>query len=160
MQFDGSQELAVSRPTAKSTLSVRVRGLLTAAACFAVLAVGAWLQPRGSGFGTHTQLGLPTCSMLVTTGYPCPGCGLTTSVSMTMHGRLGEAVNAQPFGVILALALAALGVTGLAEVVTGRSQFARLGVSWWWLAWAGGAMLAGWGIKLALGVSSGVLPIR
>ena len=160
MQSDGSQEVAVSSPAAESTLSVRVRGLLAATACIAVLAVGAWLQPRGSGFGTHTQLGLPTCSMLVTTGYPCPGCGLTTSVSMTMHGRLGEALYAQPFGVILALALMVLGIIGLCEVVTGRSQFSRVGVSWWWLAWAGAAMLAGWGVKLVLGVSSGQLPIR
>lgn len=160
MQLDSLQESAAHAPAARSGPALRVRGLLAATACIAVLAVGACLTPRGGGFGTHTQLGLPSCSMLVTTGYPCPGCGMTTSVSLTLHGRLGEAFGAQPFGVVFVAGLAALAMAGLAELATGRPQFVRLRVSWWWLAWATGAMLAGWGMKLALGVAGGQLPIR
>ena len=49
------------------------------AGCVALLSVAAWLTPDELGVGSHQQLGLPPCSMLTLTGYPCPTCGMTTA---------------------------------------------------------------------------------
>lgn len=60
--------------------------------------LGAWMVPSPEGHGTHKQLRLPACSVMELLRRPCPGCGLTTSVSATLHGRLAEAFRAHPFG--------------------------------------------------------------
>ena len=49
--------------------------------------------------------GLP-CPLRALTGIPCPLCGMTTSVTAATHLRLGEAVAANPAG-LLAVAVAA-----------------------------------------------------
>lgn len=41
-------------------------------------------KPRSHG--THRQLGLPSCHILSTLGFPCPSCGMTTSISLLAHG--------------------------------------------------------------------------
>ena len=69
----------------------------------AVVITAAMLSPDPAGHGTHTQLGLPPCGFLVVTGYPCPGCGLTTSFSHMAHFQLAGAIGANPFGVLLFL---------------------------------------------------------
>ncbi|MFN3683499.1 MAG: DUF2752 domain-containing protein [Fimbriimonadaceae bacterium] len=72
--------------------------------------LGAWIVPSPRGHGTHEQLGLPACSVMALLHRPCPGCGLTTSVSATLHGRLTEAFQAHPWGPPL-YALATFGST-------------------------------------------------
>jgi hypothetical protein len=59
------------------------------------------LTPSPSGHGTHTQLGLPPCGFLVFTGYPCPGCGLTTAFAHMVRLQLIGAWHANPFGIVL-----------------------------------------------------------
>jgi len=51
--------------------------------------------------GTHRQLGLPECSLRSTLGLPCPSCGLTTSVSLLVHGDPVAAWRANWVGVFL-----------------------------------------------------------
>lgn len=60
--------------------------------------VAAWLQPDVHLHGTHTQLGLPPCPSVILFGRPCPGCGMTTSVTAFVHGQFGLAFRAHPFG--------------------------------------------------------------
>ncbi len=60
----------------------------------AMLAVGA-LLPALPG-----NPGLP-CPLRTLTGIPCPLCGMTTSVKDTMRLRLGDALVANPGGVLL-----------------------------------------------------------
>lgn len=67
----------------------------------AVVITAALLTPNPHGHGTHTQLGLPPCGFLVFTGYPCPGCGLTTSFAYMVRLQLGGAWMANPFGIVL-----------------------------------------------------------
>src|SRR5437879_6489635 len=47
------------------------------------------------------------CPLRTLTGVPCPLCGMTTSVEATVHLRLGDALAANPAG-ILAVAVAVL----------------------------------------------------
>ncbi len=60
----------------------------------AMLATGA-LLPALPG-----NPGLP-CPLRTLTGIPCPLCGMTTSVVATMRLRLGDALAANPGGVLL-----------------------------------------------------------
>ncbi len=151
---------AAPRAAAAERSRVRTRGLAVAVACWAVLAEAAMLTPNPRGYGTHRQWGFPQCSFLARTGLPCPTCGLTTSVSATLHGRFGLALRAQPFGVVLALAVALVALAATAEFVTARPWLHRLRGGLWWL-WAGVlGVLGGWGIVLAVGFARGTLPLH
>ena len=68
-----------------------------------VIATAATLTPNPAGHGTHTQLGLPPCGFLVVTGYPCPGCGLTTSFAAMADAQFAAAAHANAFGILLFL---------------------------------------------------------
>jgi hypothetical protein len=129
-----------------------------AAGGWAALALGRFhLVPDPSGVGTHEQLGLPPCLPMRLFGIPCPGCGLTTSVTWLARGAPLESLAAQPLG--FAIGLAALGGLpwALWRHVRGRDQ----GQDWnrlarrraFWLALGGlvaGAWLYKW-IRLARG---------
>lgn len=69
----------------------------------AVVITATTLNPDPAGHGTHTQLGLPPCGFLETTGLPCPGCGLTTCFSHMVRLEIVGAAAANPFGVALFL---------------------------------------------------------
>jgi len=81
-------------------------GLLVAAC--SVLAVALWLKPAASGYGTHTQLGLPPCNFLRLTHLPCPSCGLTTCFACAVRLQFWKAFLANPFGILAFLATVAL----------------------------------------------------
>ena len=63
--------------------------------------LGRYLTPSATGVGTHEQLGLPACPTLHLTGYPCPSCGLTTSFALAARMEFTEALQVQPFGLII-----------------------------------------------------------
>ena len=48
------------------------------------------------------------CPLRALTGLPCPLCGLSTSVEETVRLHLGDAVAANPLGVVLVLVALAL----------------------------------------------------
>ncbi|MBL8047701.1 MAG: DUF2752 domain-containing protein [Chthonomonas sp.] len=64
---------------------------------------GIILTPSSVGHGTHQQLGLPPCAAVLMFGRPCPGCGLTTSWTATLHGKLTQAFSAHALGPVLYL---------------------------------------------------------
>jgi len=75
--------------------------------CF-VFGVAAILSPYDEQglpltHGTHRQLGLPPCALKLLTGLPCPSCGMTTSISLVMHGDLRAAWQANWAGVVVAV---------------------------------------------------------
>jgi hypothetical protein len=72
---------------------------LLAIAC-TVIVVALRLKPAASGFGTHTQLGLPPCGFLLVTHLPCPSCGLTTCFAYAVRFQFWKAFLANPFGLL------------------------------------------------------------
>ena len=70
----------------------------------AITVIGAFiLKASPQGHATHTQLGLPPCPSVLLFDRPCPGCGLTTSWTATMHGQVVRAFTAHPFGPLMYL---------------------------------------------------------
>jgi hypothetical protein len=63
-----------------------------------------YLRPDPHHHGTHTQLGLPPCASVVLFGRPCPGCGMTTSITALAHGQIAASFEAHPFGPIMYVA--------------------------------------------------------
>ncbi|MBM3990350.1 MAG: DUF2752 domain-containing protein [Planctomycetes bacterium] len=79
--------------------------VLASAACLAALvAMRLVLTPDPDGYGTHEQLGLLPCSAPRWFGIPCPGCGVTTSVTWFVQGAPLRSLSVQPLGFSLALA--------------------------------------------------------
>lgn len=129
----------------------RVAAGVLALGALALLVTAAVLKPSPTGSGTHTQLGLPSCTWLTTFGVPCPTCGMTTSFSYAAEGSYVDSVLAQPAGFVLVLLtsmtvwigghIAVLGST------IGRSMTRLMGS---WLAWVGLSLLIGaWLYKIA-----------
>jgi hypothetical protein len=103
--------------------------------------------------GTHTQLGLPKCTMAAMTGLRCPGCGMTTSWSLVMHGEIESALTANLGGAILCL-LAIFSVPILLGIaITGRTTplgwFSKLAMSM--VTVALGIAAIQWGMRLMWG---------
>ena len=72
-----------------------------------------WMHPDPSGHGTHTQLGLPPCPSVLLFDRPCPGCGLTTSITAFVHGDLASAFHAHFLGPFLYLGITAWALLGM-----------------------------------------------
>jgi len=103
---------------------------------------------------------MPQCSFVARYGLPCPTCGLTTSVSAAVRGDFALAFRSQPFGIILAAAIAAAALGGILQMLTGKALLVRLKPRLWWLAAALAGALAGWAVVLAIGYGRGSLPIH
>lgn len=151
--------LCVSRSRSTRT---RWIGALIAAACGTVLGFGAYLSPSESGVGTHRGLGLPPCGFLLMSGLPCPTCGMTSAFSWMMHGHPARAFVSQPVGALMSLAAMAALVIGVWMAAGGR----RLEIDWYRVSPSALVMglatifFVGWGVKIAFGLATGVLPYR
>lgn len=98
----------------------------------ALMVSAAVVQPAWAWTG-----GVP-CPLRTFTGIPCPLCGMTTSVCLTVTGHLGDAVAANPFGIV------AVVVAVWLIVVWRKGGVVR---SPRWLPWAG--LAASWAWQLA-----------
>lgn len=136
-------------------LQARLVGLVLFVPATTLIGLSAWLTPDPSGIGTHQQLGLSACAILETSGVPCPMCGMTTTFSLMAHFSPLQALQNQPFGVVL-FALTVLGaVVGASEMV--KPGKILPGMIRWTIvrdrALAGlllGALIAAWLYKIAL----------
>lgn len=133
------------------TVATRILSGLVASACLAILAFAAWLEPAAAGHGTHEQLGLPPCAWPALFHIPCPTCGMTTAFAAAADGHLARALIAQPFGLLLALGIAAAFWIALYGCVTGSrlgsiyGTMLRPKVLWGLAALA----VAAWAFKIA-----------
>ena len=108
---------------------------------FVPLWVACLLIPDPSGRGTHRQLGLPPCTIVVLFGKPCPTCGMTTSWAHAVRGQLFRALRANVGGALLA-------VFDLAAIPW-------LWISAWrgrWVGWTPGGTAGAW-------ISGGLLAV-
>lgn len=94
---------------------IRQRILLTLpfAMAAALALVGGLTTPDPRGYGTHEQLGLAPCGLRETLGFPCPTCGVTTSLSHSVRGEVAAAWGTQPLGLLLIPAALALCVAAV-----------------------------------------------
>jgi hypothetical protein len=134
------------------------RGLVALGlALLAVYAVARRLEPSPTGYGTHTQLGLPPCHFAWVTGRPCPTCGMTTAFAWFVRGRLGESARANPAGCMLAASGVALVPWLFASAAAGRPLGARsverplVGL----VVAAVALSLVAWTVRLVLGLGLG-----
>lgn len=79
-------------------------------------AFGLTLTPNPAGHGTHRQIGLMMCPSVVIFDRPCPGCGLTTSITNLLHGHFSAAFANNLMGPLLYV-----GFTVLAWLYLGSS---------------------------------------
>lgn len=90
-----------------------------AVALIGMLALGAIVSPDARGHGTHEQLGLPPCMTMELWSIPCPGCGVTTSVTLASQGRFLDSFVNQPFGLTVWLGVIAFALWAFAQHVRG-----------------------------------------
>src|SRR5690606_7505328 len=82
-----------------------------------VLLLARALVPSPSGFGTHTQLGLPPCAFRAIFDLPCPTCGMTTAFAHMARGELARGFRAHALGSVLFV------LTGLGAALSGYFTF-------------------------------------
>lgn len=162
MHPDCLQETAVAGSAARGQggRRFRRRGALVFAGCAAPLILGCLLVPRKSGYGTHEALGLAPCSFLIRTGYPCPTCGMTTSLAAMCRADVLGAFHAHPFGPLLWAGVAVAACAGALELAGGRNVLCVFRLGPWWLVILAAGTLVGWGLKVLIGLALGELPIR
>jgi len=96
------------------------------------------------------------------TGYPCPTCGMTTAFAHTVHGHWIDAIRSQPAGFLIALTAFVIGLSAAGALATGRYPV----INWYrvdpnrfvWLAAL--AVVASWGLKIAMGLLDGSVPAK
>jgi hypothetical protein len=130
----------------------RVGALGLALASASPLVLAAMLSPSSEGMGTHTQMGLPECGFVIATGYPCATCGCTTAFAHAADGSLLTSFMTQPFGALLALALAMVtliagwsAISGMKLAPLGQMMATRHFVLSWVVL-----LLGAWAYKAAL----------
>lgn len=110
--------------------ATRVGLVVMATTLTAVFAAAAWIHPYDEGgaprsMATHTQLGLPECTMVAATGKPCPACGMTTSFALLVHGDVWNSLKANWVGTLLALFWMTLIPWGVVSACRGRLVWVR-----------------------------------
>jgi hypothetical protein len=111
---------------------VRVILALMAVGFTAVLIIAACLRPYDAdgnpySMGTHQQLGLQPCNMVVLTGKPCPACGMTTSFALLVHGDVANSLKANWVGTLFCVGIAVLTPWAAASAYRGRLLWVRNG---------------------------------
>jgi len=105
---------------ASRRLAAGVSGLGAVAFLIAALMCPYTVDGAPLTHGTHRQLGLPPCHFQTFFSMPCPSCGMTTSVSLCMHGDFGAALQVNWAGVFVTVL--GMGVTiALGAVAIGGS---------------------------------------
>lgn len=169
--MDSLAEVSTARRTPSALIGpmarvgVRARGVwgLASIAGVCVLFIAARLTPDARGYGTHERItGTWPCGFVLTTGLPCPTCGMTTAFAHMMHGRPVTAFVTQPAGAAMCLATIVMTALGTYIAATGRGprvDWERLGPVRLMLG-LGGLLIGGWGFKIAYGLATGALPVR
>lgn len=115
-------ETVIPAPASRA-IPDRAANLLWSALFAAPVGLAAILRPSAEGMGTHQQLGLPPCTFLWMTGFPCPFCGMTTSWAHAAHGDVIASLRTQPMGFLFFVLSVALALFTLTNAILGRDRF-------------------------------------
>ena len=153
-------DLQAMNQTVKMNRMIRVRGLVVALVCLSILVTAICLTPRERGYGTHQSLGMATCGFKARHGYPCPTCGMTTSVAATVRLDIPLAWKSHPFGLIFTVFVIGGFLAGTVELYSGKNLLSKpCGIEWKWVIIAVVLLLvAGWGVKVLSGILDGRFP--
>lgn len=142
---------------------LRLAAIVVILLCGGLLGIATWLSPDGRGYGTHEQLPWQgPCGFLLSTGYPCPTCGMTTAFAYTMDGDWWSAIKTQPGGWALAVGCGLAVLMSLWVLVTGRLPI-------WFILWVTPfrffvtmltLILGSWALILVIGTANGTWPNR
>ncbi len=78
---------------------------MTVVVAWLVLAVVFVHPPHGTGVNV--------CMLRTATGVPCPGCGLTRSLSCAARGMIDDSLHYHPMGIVVLTVLAAVATVSL-----------------------------------------------
>lgn len=122
------------------------------AAPLGLAALALVLRPDPRGFGTHEQLGFQPCLPIRLWNLPCPGCGVTTAVTLALHGHPLRSLAAQPFGLVTIAVVLAFALFAVRTHRRGRDLFQELAHLPWLRLGAPLVVLLvlSWGYKLLL----------
>jgi hypothetical protein len=114
--------------------------------------LGLLLEPDPRGYGTHEKLGMRPCMPMVLWNVPCPGCGVTTSVTHAMNGDLLGSLRVQPFGLVVLLVVLLSFGWALVGQFRGRDLWNELRALRWsrWMTVLGVLMALAWVYKTAV----------
>ena len=104
----------------------------------------------------HALTGPVLCPLVLVTGMPCAGCGITRAFCFATHGRFGEAFQYHALWPLILAYFVFLWIYQIAEVVNGRPpklptyRIAGVAIS---------VLLGFWAVRLAWFFSHGGLAI-
>ena len=97
------------------------------------------------------------CGFRNLTGQPCPGCGMTRSWALFSHGQVFEAIQINPIGSGLFVALCLALVYGLLRQTVSlpaiRLRMTRVERRWFWTG-LGALLLSNWAYTIITGVAA------
>jgi hypothetical protein len=116
-----------------------------------LVAIGLFLEPDPRGHGTHERLGLKPCLPMQEWNFPCPGCGVTTSVAHATRGDVLTSLRVQPFGLLVGVGSVLFAAWALVGQLRGRDLWVEMNVRDWfrWGTVALGLMVVAWLYKIA-----------
>lgn len=74
----------------------------------------------------YASANVTLCPVKLVTGYPCPSCGTTRSISALFNGQLKEAFMINPFGIVSSIIIMAVMLLMLLDLVTKRDYYHKL----------------------------------
>lgn len=117
-----------------------------------LLVVAFRLKPNPKGYGTHQQLGFSRCSFIEFFGIPCPSCGMTTSWSNLMNGKIIQSFRANPGGALLGICTLIISPWVLISGLTGKWFYTSPNMAWLFFATLGicAVTVTQWVIRVTL----------
>lgn len=77
------------------------REALVAAIGATILVAGALADPSDSALYVNGWEVPELCVVKLSTGYSCPGCGITRSITYLVHGQVWDSLRLHPLGVVV-----------------------------------------------------------
>lgn len=74
----------------------------------------------------YASANITLCPVKLVTGYPCPSCGTTRSISALFNGQVKDAFMINPLGIVSSIIIMAVLVLMLLDLVTKRDYYYKV----------------------------------